>query len=146
MKNYAIIGAAALVVLGLGYALVSAAAANKGIGPVGSTHTHMNVSVIINGLPIDFSQPKYQLQAQHVHFEDGDGRTMHKHATGVTFKHMLDSLGIKADDLCIKVDGTEYCEGNGKTLKYYLNGVEVDAKTLQERDSVDGDTYKIEHI
>ncbi|MEK6953491.1 MAG: hypothetical protein AABX01_00665, partial [Candidatus Micrarchaeota archaeon] len=58
IKKYGIIAAVLIVMLGLGYMLVSAAAANKGIGPVGSTHTHMKVGVVIGGIPIAFSQSR----------------------------------------------------------------------------------------
>ncbi len=146
IRNYGIIAIIALLVIIGGYTLVTAAAEKRAIGPVGSVHWHADVSVMINGKAIDFSQSRYQLKAQHVHFEDGDGRRMHKHATGVTLITLFETLGITADSECINVEGNNYCNGNGNTLRFTLNGELVSGDEMLDRDAQDGDTYLIEYF
>lgn len=133
--------AVALLVLGGGgYALMQSglvqvssptgATANGGsvpIGTPGSVHEHMSFSVTVDGERIDFSQSKYQLQSQHVHFEGGDGSTLHKHATGVTIGFTLDTLGMAINASCLQLrDGTTHCEPEDGELSVTAGGKKVD--------------------
>ncbi len=93
-----------------------------GIGPLRSAHLHADVKVYINGQAIDFSQQKYQLKNSFIHFEEGIGDVIHTHATGLTIGHMLKSVGISFNNNCIVVDGKNYCNEDGKKLKFYVNG------------------------
>ncbi len=95
------------------------------IGAVGSTHIHQDFKVYLNGKnSIDFSQRKYQVRVPYVHVEDNDGDIIHVHATGVRLGMFFDSLGMQLTKECFKADdGTSYCNGNGKTLKFYVNNV-----------------------
>jgi thiol-disulfide isomerase/thioredoxin len=79
---------------------------------LGSTHEHANISVILGGKEIDFSQPKYQLRSSFVHFEGGGGREVHVHAEGVTLKYLLESLGWETAEGCLKTDTGTYCSGS----------------------------------
>ncbi len=92
------------------------------IGPAGSTHLHADVKVYINGNPIDFSQPMYQLRSNLVHFEDRDGDVIHVHATGMTIGYTLKTLGINFSPDCISVGRENYCNEGTSTLKLYVNG------------------------
>lgn len=98
------------------------------IGPAGSTHEHAAFSVIVDGDAIDFSQPRYQVgrtQDRKIHFEGGDGSTIHKHATGVTIGFALDSLGLGINATCLDVHGEAYCEGGGE-LTVTVDGQEIE--------------------
>jgi hypothetical protein len=96
-------------------------------GALGSTHEHTAFRLFINGQVIDFSQPKYQVKSQYVHFENGDGDTIHKHATGVDIGFLFETLGIKFTSECITMDdGTGYCNDSNNTLKFFVNGVRSD--------------------
>lgn len=45
-----------------------------------SVHEHAGLEVYLNSSePVDFSQQKYQLADNRIHFEGGDGRTVHVH-------------------------------------------------------------------
>jgi hypothetical protein len=93
-------------------------------GALGSTHEHTALKLFINGQTIDFSQPKYQVKSQYVHFENGDGDTIHKHATGIDIGFLFETLGIRFTSECIIMDdGTEYCNDGNNTLKFFVNGV-----------------------
>ena len=94
----------------------------SGVGKLGSAHLHADVKVYINGQAIDFSQNKYQLRNNFIHFEEGIGDVIHTHATGLAVGHMLKSLGIDFSNECIVVDGQSYCNENNKKLKFYVNG------------------------
>ena len=94
----------------------------SGIGDLNSAHLHTDVKVYINGKPIDFSQRKYQLTTNYMHFEEGIGDVMHTHAEGLTVGHMLNSLGINFNGQCLILEGKEYCDDGSKTIKFYVNG------------------------
>ena len=92
-------------------------------GAVGSTHEHAAFKLFINGQSIDFSQPKYQVKSQYIHFEGGDGNTIHKHATGVDIDFLFETIGIKFTSECLTMDnGTQYCNEGSNTLKFFVNG------------------------
>lgn len=132
------IGAAAFVLaalIGGGYLAVAqgiitvstgpTGAASNGdvpLGPAGSTHHHALFAVSIDGDRIDFSRPQYQMQSREVHFEHGDGSTIHVHATGVTIGYTLNTLGMELTDSCLTLrSGEEYCDDTGD-LAVTVNG------------------------
>ena len=92
------------------------------IGPLGSTHIHADIKVYVNGNPIDFSQPKYQLRSKYVHFENGDGNVVHVHAKGVTINFMLNTLGMNLDSKCLTIDSQKFCNQGNKSIKFFVNG------------------------
>ena len=84
-----------------------------GFGPLGSAHEHAAFLVKVNGQNIDFSQPQYQVQSDYIHVENGDGTTLHRHATNVTFVDFLKSVKMDIDkkNNCLAfTNGTEYCD------------------------------------
>jgi len=92
------------------------------IGPWDSTHEHTAFLIFINGNILDLSKPEYMVRARRVHIESLDGTIIHKHATGITIGHLLESLGIGFDESCIKDDrGNSYCNNDDKNLKFYVN-------------------------
>jgi len=128
VKSVAVYLIVLLLLAGIGYGVYSFLTnADTHIGAVGSTHTHQDVKIYVNGQQIDLTQSKYQLRARHTHFEGGDGDVHHKHATGVTIRDMLKPLGLYVSKICIKGDdGQTYCNSGDKTLKVYVNGQLVD--------------------
>ena len=94
----------------------------SGIGPLRSAHLHADVKVYMKGKPIDFSQRKYQLATDYIHFEEGIGDVIHTHATGLTVGHMLNSVGIKFNGQCLVFEGNKYCSEGNRTIKFYVNG------------------------
>lgn len=96
-----------------------------GFGPLGSAHEHAAFLVKVNGQNIDFSQPKYQVQSDYIHVENGDGSTLHRHATNVTFADFLKSVKMdidKKNNCLIFTNGTEYCDDNNNKLRTFING------------------------
>jgi hypothetical protein len=121
------IGIIAAVAAGIAYAVYSYALnppPEAAFGALGSTHIHSAFRLFIHNQTTDFSQPKYQVKSQLVHFENGDGDTIHTHATRVHIGYLLKSLGITFTSECLTMDnGEKYCNDGTNTLKFYVNGV-----------------------
>ena len=96
-----------------------------GFGPLGSAHEHAAFLVKVNSQNIDFSQPQYQVQSDYIHVENGDGTTLHRHATNVTFVDFLKSVKMDIDkkNNCLAfTNGTEYCDDENNKLRTFING------------------------
>ena len=103
----------------------------SGFGALGSAHTHAAFLVKVNGENIDFSQPQYQVQSDYIHVENGDGTTLHRHATNVTFADFLKSIKMDLDEtnncLVFTNNGTQYCHNNDNQLRTFINGNPTDS-------------------
>jgi hypothetical protein len=95
-------------------------------GPVGSAHEHAAFLVKLDGVPIDFSQSKYQVKSRLIHVENNDGSTLHRHATDVPFIEFLKSVDMDIRNGCFMGDDRrEYCDTADKKLRYFVNGTET---------------------
>ena len=94
-------------------------------GPIGSAHEHAAFLVKLDGVPIDFSESKYQVKSRFIHVENNDGTTLHRHATDVPFIEFLNSVDMDIKNGCfVGDDGREYCDTADKRLRYFINGTE----------------------
>src|SRR3989344_2240790 len=91
------------------------------IGRAGSEHSHLSLLMVVNSVPVDFSDTRYQLKSDFVHFEDDDGVYLHKHATGVTLPYFFETVGIKLTIDCLTIANREYCVDGESSLRTYLN-------------------------
>ena len=99
-------------------------------GNLGSAHEHASILVKIFGDKFDFSKPEYQIKSPRIHFEGNDGNTIHRHSTDISLDFLFDSIGIGLDDQCyVFVDGREFCTTDEYSLKFYVNGEQVDSIT-----------------
>jgi hypothetical protein len=95
-------------------------------GQVGSAHEHAAFLVKLDGVPIDFSQSKYQVKSRLIHVENNDGSTLHRHATDVPFIEFLKSVDMDIRNGCfVGDDRREYCDTADKKLRYFVNGTET---------------------
>ncbi len=94
-------------------------------GPAGSAHVHASLIVFVNGERVDFSKKEYQLRDSLIHFEDGNGFVVHRHATGVTLPYLFDTLGIQLSENCIKLskNGEANCNSVYGNLSIIVNDV-----------------------
>ena len=100
----------------------NAPGAPPGAGKLGDEHVHSSVLVRIFGDKFDFSVPSYQIKSSWIHFEESDGTTIHRHASGVTLGYLFDSINIGIDEKCyIFPDGRQFCTNEDYSLKYYIN-------------------------
>jgi hypothetical protein len=105
-------------------------------GTVGSAHEHAAFIINVNGTPIDFSQPQYQVQSRLIHVEGGDGFTLHRHTDRVPFGEFLRSENMNIEDSCFSVTGEtsnqqeqqqEYCSNGTEELRAFVNGEELES-------------------
>lgn len=156
VRKIGIAAAVLAVLVGGGYALSSAGilsfssggsgSTGAGVGPAGSTHEHAQFSVFVDGEEIDFSQPQYQFhqtQNSRIHFEAGDGDTIHKHATGATIGFALESLGLGLNETCLTVHDDTYCENGNASLTTRVNGNQIQAPASHV--IRDGEVIRIEY-
>jgi len=113
----------------------TAPGAPPGAGKLGDEHEHASLLVRIFGDKFDFSVPSYQIKSSWIHFEESDGTTIHRHASGVTLGYLFDSLNIGVDYVdrvnedtikkCfIFPDGRQFCDNEDYRLKFYINHIE----------------------
>ncbi len=96
-------------------------------GTLRSDHSHAAILVKIFGDTFDFSSPAFQIKSNWTHFEGRDGTTIHKHATGVTLGYLFETLSIGLDEECfVFPDGKDFCTNEDYTLKFFINGEQVD--------------------
>ena len=121
----------ALIIGYSGYVFVTMDAdvpgAPPGAGRLGGEHEHASLLVRIFNDKFDFAVPSYQIKSSWIHFEESDGTTIHRHASGVTLDYLFDSLNIGIDSECYSFpDGRQFCTNEDYSLKYYLNHQLVD--------------------
>ena len=128
-------GILALIALIVGYASyefitmdANIPGAPPGAGKLGGEHEHASVLVRIFGDKFDFSTPAFQIKSSWIHFEESDGTTIHRHASGVTLSYLFETMNIIIDDQCyLFPDGRQFCTNEDYSLKYYLNHKSVDS-------------------
>jgi len=92
-------------------------------GALDSDHVHVAIIVNIFGDEFDFSAPSYQIKSSWIHFEGRDGSTIHKHATGVTYGYLFETLSLGLDKECfVFQDGRSFCTNEDYTLRFFING------------------------
>ena len=106
-----------------------------GFGALGSAHQHAAFLVKVNGENIDFRQPQYQVVSDYIHVENGDGTTLHRHATNVTFADFLKSVKMDLDEqnncLVFTNNGTQYCNNNNDNqLRTFVNGNSTSTESI----------------
>ena len=95
-------------------------------GRLGDEHIHSSLLVKIFGDKFDFSLPNYQIKSSWIHFENQDGDTIHRHASGVELEFLFNSLSIGLDENCFTFpDGRAFCTNEDYSLKYFINHKEV---------------------
>ena len=108
----------------------TAPGAPPGAGKLGDEHEHASVLVRIFGDKFDFSVPAYQVKSPWIHFEAGDGNTVHRHSSGVALGYLFQSLKIKLTDQCYGFpDGRQFCTNENYSLKFYINHAPVPSIT-----------------
>ena len=75
-----------------------------------------------------------------IHFENHDGDTVHRHASGVVLGYLFQTLKIGFNDSCyIFPDKREFCTNDQYSLKFYLNHQKVPSLldyVLQDNDRI----------
>jgi len=96
--------------------------APPGAGKLGAEHEHASLLVRIFDDKFDFSVPTYQIKSSWIHFEESDGTTIHRHASGVMLGYLFDTMNIGVNSECyVFPDGRQFCTNEDYSLKYYIN-------------------------
>lgn len=91
-------------------------------GMLGSAHEHASMLVRLFGDKLDFSHSAYQVKDSLIHFEDQDGNTIHRHASGVPLGYMFDTVGMGLNKDCfVFPDNRKFCNNDDYTLRFYVN-------------------------
>ena len=94
---------------------------------LGDAHEHASILVKIFNDKFDFAHPDYQIKSSWIHFEGLDGNTIHRHSKDVTLGYFFDTLGIGLSQDCyVFVDGREFCTNEEYSLKFLVNGNNVE--------------------
>ena len=128
-NNLKAVGILALIAIIVGYSVYvfinmddNAPGAPPNAGRLGDEHEHASLLVRIFGDKFNFAVPSYQIKSPWIHFEDSDGTTIHRHASGVTLGYLFANINIGIDNECyIFPDGRQFCTNEDYSLKYYIN-------------------------
>lgn len=129
METYEIAASVILISAGIGMiASVGVPLENDDTEQSPEVHEHALFHVVINGSEVDFTDPRFQLNAQDVHLENNKSDIVHKHESGVTWSRFLESVNTtywrsnSTGNLCLSMPQREVC-GDGAV---YLNGEQVE--------------------
>ena len=136
---FAVVGYSVFIFMTMG---VNAPGAPAGAGLLGDEHEHASLLVKIFGDSFDFSVPSYQIKSSWIHFEESDGTTIHRHASGIKLGYLFDGLKIGVDSECyVFQDGRQFCTNEDYSLKYFINHQKV--SDIQNYVLEDGDRILI---
>ena len=121
MKKYVIVvGVALLLIYGLTQMF-----SGPQIGPIGSTHEHVDFLIYIDGQPMDLNQSQYAMKSQYAHIHFGEGDLIHLHAINIPLSWFMDELDLPITENSIDIHGNVYSNDGEKTFKIFLNGEEL---------------------
>ena len=144
LKAFGILSVVAAISVYASYEFITmggdAPGAPENAGKLGDEHIHASMLVRIFGDKFDFSLPNYQIKSSWIHFENQDGDTIHRHASGVELEFLFNSLGIAVDEDCFTFpDGRAFCTNEDYSLKYFINHKQVNdirEYVVMEEDSI----------
>lgn len=100
-------------------------------------HEHLDYAVVVRGQPLEFDAPEYLSTedtdlSPNVHVHAPRTNVVHIHREQTTWDEFFRSLGMSISDTCLGLrDGTEYCTEGTESLKFFVNGVQVDSLRLE---------------
>jgi len=87
-------------------------------------HAHAALLMFVNGELQDFSAQKYQGQDLRIHFENGDGFTLHNHDRSSWLGPFFESLNMTLANNCLTLaNGSSYCSNFDSQIRFFVNGV-----------------------
>ena len=113
-----------IAILLVGYGLFSIVSGPQ-IGPVGSTHEHLDVLVYIDGEPLDLNQSRYAMKSGYGHVHGGEGDIMHLHAINIPLSWFMESIDLSITPDSIDVHGMEYSTDENNVFLMFVNGDKI---------------------
>ena len=108
----------------IGYGLFSVISGPQ-IGPMGSTHEHLDILVYINGEALDLNQTRYAMKSGYGHIHGGEGDIMHLHAINIPLNWFMESLDLAITEDSINVHGIEYSSNDDDVFLIFVNGENI---------------------
>ena len=110
-----------IAILLVGYGLFSILSGPQ-IGPVGSTHEHLDILVYIDGEPLDLNQTRYAMKSSYGHIHGGEGDIMHLHAINIPLSWFMESIDLSITLDSINVNGMESSADENNVFLMFVNG------------------------
>lgn len=101
-------------------------------------HWHSDFALFIRGEQFNFGQEDFwstegEEKNPYVHIHEPRSTVVHVHREQTTWDEFLSSLGFELTDNSLTLpDGTKYTNGNGETLKFFVNGTRIDTLMFQD--------------
>jgi len=108
----------------IGYGLFSVISGPQ-IGPMGSTHEHIDFLVYINGEALDLNQSRYAMKSGYGHMHGGEGDIIHLHAISIPLDWFMESIDLAITEQSINVHGVEYLSNDENILLIFVNGENI---------------------
>ena len=87
-----------------------------------NTHAHATLAVFVNGKVLNFSSSKYQNRDMLMHFEGGDGFTLHKHSRSAWLGPFFESINMSLGKNCLVINnGSSYCSNMESQVTFFVN-------------------------
>ncbi|MDE1728043.1 MAG: hypothetical protein KGH81_02545 [Thaumarchaeota archaeon] len=87
-----------------------------------NTHAHATLAVFVNGNLLNFSSSKYQNRDMLMHFEGGDGFTLHRHFRYAWLGPFFESLNMSLGENCLVINnGSSYCSNLENQVMFFVN-------------------------
>ena len=103
----------------------------KEIPVLGSAHNHADLNIYVNGERLILAKPENYMKSSFMHLDNSQNpadanSVLHMHAKKVPLWLFFRSIGMNlTKDSLTLADGQVLKNGNGKTLKFYLDGKRV---------------------
>lgn len=113
--------------------------------PTQEVNIRASFTIITGNITRSFKAEKYHNQSKDVYIQVDDPTIIHGKKKGITYDDFFKTLPMKLTaDCLITGDGETLCDGEGGTLKFYLNNFET--PELLEKEIMDGDKALIKFI
>jgi len=93
----------------------------------GSAHEHASILIKIHDDPYDLTQERFQLTSPYIHLENSNGHVIHRHSEYVRLSYFFYIINLGLTEDCFTFDDKrEFCTNDDYSLKFYINGKQVD--------------------
>ena len=108
-------------------------------------HVHSDFAIYVLDKRLDLTSDKYQSSLKsekdkNIHIHDGNDKVVHRHASGITFVHFLQSIGFTLTNDCFTTDtGEKICSDEKTEVALYVNNqkqTDTAAYINQEEDRI----------
>lgn len=114
-----------------------------------AVHYHANFAVFLNGERLPLDNPLFYEEVQQcggeefanpkirVHMHNMESHIIHVHDDGATWGHFFANIGMTNGDSLFRIDDDVYVDGKKSSIRFMLNGEEVDTtanRTIKSED------------